>query len=140
LARIGTTVILRPSPTLCPRQPGKEHRMRPRLDRRRFLQATTLAGFGILASKTAGRAANDRLNFACIGVGGKGSSDTDHVAALGDVVALCDIDAGRLGQKAEHFPRAKQYRDFRKLLEELAPKIDAVVVSTPDHTHAAAAV
>src|SRR5262249_46532894 len=83
---------------------------------------------------------NDRLNFACIGVGGKGSSDTDHVATLGDVVALCDIDARRLAKKAESLPDAKTYRDFRELLEDLGPKIDAVVVSTPDHTHAAAAV
>jgi predicted dehydrogenase len=118
--------------------------MSHRLDRRRFLQATSLAGFGIWLPRGSAlgqdRSPNDRLRFACIGVGGKGSSDTDHVGQLGDVVALCDIDAKRLGTKAEKFPAAKTYSDFRKLLEELAPKVDAVVVSTPDHTHAAAAV
>src|SRR3954453_14346732 len=117
--------------------------MNRRLDRRRFLQATSLAGFGIWASRgrsSALGAPNDRPSFACIGVGGKGSSDTDHVGELGNVVALCDIDSRRLGTKAEKFPDAKTYSDFRTLLEELAPKIDAVVVSTPDHTHAAAAV
>jgi predicted dehydrogenase len=118
--------------------------MSRRLDRRRFLQTTSLAGFGIWVSgrsvRGEDRSPNGRLSFACIGVGGKGSSDTDHVGGLGDVVALCDIDAKRLGTKAEKFPGAKTYSDFRKLLEELAPKIDAVVVSTPDHTHAAAAV
>jgi predicted dehydrogenase len=117
--------------------------MSRRLDRRRFLQATSLAGFGIWLSENSaqvvGRSANDRLGFACIGVGGKGSSDTDHVGELGDIVALCDIDADRLGKKAEKYSSAKTYRDFRALLEEMAPKIDAVVVSTPDHTHAAAA-
>ena len=111
--------------------------------RRRFLQASSLAGFGILVKGGQSRAAllapNDRLNFACIGVGGKGSSDTDHVAELGNIVALCDIDAKRLGTKAELYPDANTYRDFRVLLETLAPRIDAVVVSTPDHTHAAAA-
>ena len=61
-------------------------------------------------------------------------------ARLGNIVALCDIDDQRLGSKGEKFPEAKKYADFRKLLEELAPKIDAVVVSTPDHTHAPAAV
>jgi predicted dehydrogenase len=115
-----------------------------RLDRRRFLQTSSLAGFGIWLPRGLahgqGRSPNDRLSFACIGVGGKGSGDTDQVGGLGDVVALCDIDARRLGSKAEKFPGAKTYSDFRKLLEELAPKIDAVVVSTPDHTHAAAAV
>jgi predicted dehydrogenase len=118
--------------------------MNRRLDRRRFLQATSLAGFGIWASGRPAlgldRSPNERLGFACIGVGGKGSSDTDHVGDLGNVVALCDIDSQRLGTKAEKFPDAKTYSDFRTLLEELAPKIDAVVVSTPDHTHAAAAV
>ena len=114
-----------------------------RLDRRRFLQASSLAGFGLWlprgAARAQGRSPNDRLRFACIGVGGKGSGDTDQVGALGDVIALCDIDSKRLGTKAEKFPDAKTFSDFRKLLEELAPKIDAVVVSTPDHTHAAAA-
>jgi predicted dehydrogenase len=114
--------------------------MSVRLDRRRFLQASSLAGFGILTARAEGQTPNERLNFACIGVGGKGSSDTDDVAALGNILALCDVDEQRLGKKAEPFSDAKKYQDFRKLLEELAPKIDAVVVSTPDHTHAAAAV
>src|SRR5262249_27498032 len=83
---------------------------------------------------------NDRLRFACIGVGGKGASDTDHVGGLGDVVALCDIDEKRLGTEAEKFSDAKTYRDFRKLLEELAAKLDPGGVGPPDHTHAAASV
>src|SRR3954465_13698156 len=102
--------------------------MAGRLGRRRFLQAASLAGFGIAVrgglALGQGRSANERLGFACIGVGGKGSSDTDHVSALGNIVALCDIDETRLGQKAGKFPDARTYRDFRKLLEELAPKID----------------
>jgi predicted dehydrogenase len=118
--------------------------MSQRLGRRRFLQAASLAGFGIWTSgrsvRGAGRAPNERLRFACIGVGGKGGSDTDHVGELGDVIALCDIDSVRLGKKGEQFSQAKTYADFRKLLEEQANNIDAVVVSTPDHTHAAAAV
>ena len=117
--------------------------MSHRFDRRRFLQTASLAGFGIWLPKGVAqgqsRSPNERLSFACIGVGGKGSSDTDHVGGLGDVVALCDIDSKRLGTKAEKFSNAKTYSDFRKLLDELATKIDAVVVSTPDHTHAAAA-
>jgi predicted dehydrogenase len=118
--------------------------MRRPLDRRRFLQAASFAGFGIWlprgVAQEAGRSPNERLAFACIGAGGKGSSDTDHVAALGDVVALCDIDAQRLGKKADEVSGAKTYQDFRKLFDELASKIDAVVVSTPDHSHAFAAI
>ena len=114
------------------------------LDRRRFLQSASFAGFGIWLprglARGQGASPNDRLRFACIGVGGKGSGDTDQVGSLGDVVALCDIDSKRLGAKAAKFPGARTYADFRKLLEEMAPKIDAVVVSTPDHTHAPAAV
>ena len=114
------------------------------IDRRRFLQSASFAGFGIWLPRGMARgqapSPNDRLRFACIGVGGKGGGDTDQVGGLGDVVALCDIDSKRLGAKATRFPNAKTYADFRKLLEEMAPKVDAVVVSTPDHTHAPAAV
>ena len=117
--------------------------MPSRLDRRRFLQAASFAGFGIYLPRATAlgesKSPNERLRFACIGVGGKGSSDTDHVAGLGDVVALCDIDSDRLAKKAEGHKHAKTYADFRKLLDEQSGKVDAVVVSTPDHTHAAAA-
>ncbi len=112
-------------------------------DRRRFLQTSSLAGFGLWTSRgrafAQGRSPNERLRFACIGVGGKGGGDTDQVAELGDVVALCDIDSQRLGTKAEALPGAKTFRDFRTMLDEMASKVDAVVVSTPDHTHAPAA-
>ncbi len=114
------------------------------IHRRRFLQTTTGAGIGFwvsgLSAGDEGRSPNDKLGIACIAVGGKGSSDTDHAAQQGNIVALCDIDEQRLQRKAEQYPHAKKYHDFRKLLEDLAPKLDAVVVSTPDHTHAPAAV
>jgi predicted dehydrogenase len=87
-----------------------------------------------------GKSANDKINIACIGVGGKGRSDSDHAGAFGNIVALCDIDADRLGKKGLQFPKAKQYADFRKLLEEMGEGIDAVTVSTPDHTHAPASI
>ncbi len=83
---------------------------------------------------------NETLNFACIGVGGKGSSDTQHAAHHGRIVALCDIDDERLDAMAAKHKEAKKYNDYRELLHELDSKIDAVVVSTPDHTHAPAAV
>jgi predicted dehydrogenase len=109
--------------------------------RREFLQSTALAGAGFwlaggvsLADKK--ESPNDRIRIACIGVGGKGSGDTDQAGQVGEIVALCDIDDTTLGNKAEKFPKAKKYNDFRKMFDEMARSIDAVTVSTPDHTHA----
>ena len=82
----------------------------------------------------------ERLNIACIGVGGKGSSDTDAAGRNGNVVALCDIDDLQLEKKAAKFPQAKKYNDYRKMLDEMGDKIDAVTVSTPDHSHASASI
>ena len=109
-------------------------------NRRSFLFGASVAGFGILAPGRRGWAGgvgpNETLNIACIGVGGKGASDTDQAAHHGRIVALCDIDQKRLDDKGEKHKDAKKYSDFRKLLDELGPRLDAVVVSTPDHTHA----
>jgi len=121
--------------------------MHPPLDRRSFLGASAgaLGYFFTADAYSAMRAAdspNEKLRFAGIGVGGKGSSDIDHAGNLGEVIAICDIDEGErgLGGKAKKFPMAKQYVDFRKMFDELGKQIDAVTISTPDHTHAPAAV
>lgn len=118
--------------------------MTRRSSRRRFLQQSAATGLGFWVAggltPSVSRSANEQLNFACIGVGGKGSSDTDHVGALGNVVALCDIDDNILESKASKFPKAKKYNDFRKMLNEMGKEIDAVTVSTPDHTHAPASI
>ena len=82
----------------------------------------------------------ERLNFACIGVEGKGSSDTDAVGREGQVVALCDIDENRLNKKASRYEDAEKFIDYREMLPQMGDKIDAVTVSTPDHSHAPAAV
>lgn len=110
-------------------------------NRRDFLKTSAAVGFCVWTSTALAesKSANEQINFACIGVGGKGSSDTDDAGRHGNVVALCDIDENRLEAKAKAFPKAKKYTDFRKMLEELEGSIDAVTVSTPDHTHAVAA-
>ena len=116
--------------------------MRIRTNRRDFLKETSLAGVGFWVAGSVAladsKSPNEKLNIACIGVGGKGSSDTDQAGNHGNIVALCDIDENTLNAKAEKFPEAKKYHDFRKMLEEMESKIDAVTVSTPDHTHAPA--
>jgi predicted dehydrogenase len=109
------------------------------------LQHSALAGVGFWVAGTGAVSAapkllNDKINFAGIGVGGKGSSDIDHCAAFGNIVALCDIDENHLNRKAEKFPEAKKYIDYRRMFEEMGDKIDAVTVSTADHSHAPASV
>ncbi len=112
-------------------------------NRRDFLRTTALAGAGFWIAGPAradekSKAANEQINFACVGVGGKGRSDTAEAARHGNVVALCDVDEQTLGRAAEQYPKAKKYVDFRKMLDEMGKGIDAVTVSTPDHTHAVA--
>ena len=112
-------------------------------DRRRFLQTTAATGVGVFV---AGRAAaedskspNERIRFACIGVGGKGSSASADAKKAGDVVAIVDIDDNTLEKAgSKSFPSAARYTDFRKMLDEMGKNIDAVTVSTPDHMHAPA--
>lgn len=84
---------------------------------------------------------SERLNFACIGVDGKGGSDSADASKVGNIVAICDIDERRLNKKAgqEGFKDAKKFVDFRVMLDEMGDQIDAITVSTPDHTHAPAA-
>lgn len=82
----------------------------------------------------------EKVNFACIGVEGKGSSDSRDAGKHGNVVAIVDIDEGRLDKAAERFPDAKKFVDYREMYAEMGEKIDAVTVSTPDHSHAPASV
>lgn len=84
------------------------------------------------------RAPSDTLNVACIGVGGMGRNDVRGIAGE-NVYALCDVDWARAEDAFTTYPRAKRYRDFREMLAK-EPSIDAVTVSTPDHTHAVAAI
>ncbi|MBX9627131.1 MAG: Gfo/Idh/MocA family oxidoreductase [Gemmataceae bacterium] len=111
-----------------------------RITRRQALAASA-AGLGYLYTAPAWAqpaGANGRIKVAGIGVGGKGSSDIDQAGEVMEVVGLVDVDAEYLGAKAKKWPQAKTYSDFRKLFDDAATlkNVDAVVVSTPDHTHA----
>jgi predicted dehydrogenase len=111
-------------------------------NRRDFLKTTALTGVGFwVAGSAAGddkRSPIETIRFACIGVGGKGTSDTADAGKNGTVVAICDVDDRTLDKAAGAYPQAKKYNDFRKMFDEMGKSIDAVTVSTPDHTHAAA--
>ncbi|MCE9534006.1 MAG: Gfo/Idh/MocA family oxidoreductase [Planctomycetes bacterium] len=115
------------------------------IDRRLFLSgsAASLGYFFTADAFSAARAADkpgEKIRMAAIGIGGKGDGDSSQAGKLGEMVAICDIEDSRLDKKGKEFPQAKQYFDFRKMLDEMGKNIDAVVVSTPDHTHAPAAV
>ena len=81
---------------------------------------------------------NEKLRIAGIGVGGKGKGDILSCAEE-EIVALCDVDWKRAEEAFYKLPKARKYKDFRKMLEEMSGEIDACVISTPDHTHAPAA-
>lgn len=87
-------------------------------------------------------APSDRLVIAAIGVGGKGQDDLNNFDATGKVriAALCDVDDRQAAASVKKFPKAAYYKDFRELLDKEHKHIDAVSVSTPDNTHAVAAV
>lgn len=122
-----------------------------KLTRREFIAATgltltTLSGCSIVPRHTVARSGmippSERLNIACIGVGGQGGGDIDNIAAIGgsNIVALCDVDEVRAAETFKKFPQARRFKDFRKMLDAMDKDIDAVIVATPDHTHAVAAI
>ena len=114
--------------------------------RRDFLKAGAAAGVGFWVAGTGEAAAtrrrpgpNDRLNIGIIGAGGRGGGNLDAVAQTENIVAICDVDERQAGRAYQRFGRATRYTDFRQMLDKQR-NLDAVVVSTPDHTHAVAAV
>jgi predicted dehydrogenase len=116
--------------------------MKTTQNRRKFLQQTILsaAGLGLIGTSTAQQRSlspNDKLNIGVIGVAGQGKFSIDNLANQ-NIVALCDIDDKNLAAAAQRFPSAKTHNDFRRLVDQ--PDLDAIVVATPDHTHAVATV
>ncbi|NND08318.1 MAG: Gfo/Idh/MocA family oxidoreductase [Saprospiraceae bacterium] len=111
------------------------------MKRRQFIKdSVAYASLASLPSLLGGGLGEERLRTAHIGVGGMGAADLKAISAhkAVDVVALCDVDANRLMSAQKLHPRAKTFVDYRKMLTEFSDQIDAVIVSTPDHTHAPA--
>ncbi|MDW3191779.1 MAG: Gfo/Idh/MocA family oxidoreductase [Cytophagales bacterium] len=120
--------------------------MKTPLNRRKFIKAGAVAAAGamIVPRHVLGGpgyiAPSDKLNLAAIGAGGKGFGDIRNAYNEGkeNVVALCDVDSKQAGRSIKMWPDATFYSDFRRMLEE-NKDIDAVTISTPDHTHGVAA-
>ncbi|MFT7204495.1 MAG: putative dehydrogenase [Algoriphagus sp.] len=112
------------------------------IQRRNFIKKTGLGLFGLTLAPAvfANIKAGGRLRTAHIGVGNMGMEDLKAISshALVDVTALCDVDVNNLAAAAKLHPKAKTYSDYRTMLKEMEDEIDAVIVSTPDHTHAPA--
>lgn len=105
--------------------------------RRRFLKTAgaTAATFTILPAGSARTyAANEKLNIASIGAGGRAAGDIQEVASQ-NIVALADVDWQRAARTFKNFPAAKPFKDYRQMLAEMDGQIDAVIVGTPDHHH-----
>jgi len=109
------------------------------LNRRRFLTTSTaaLTGVPLIRSFAAGES-KDPVRLAVIGVADRGAENLKGVATE-SVVGLCEVDEPRAAKARVQFPKAQFATDYRKLLDRVGKEIDAVVVSTPDHTHAHAA-
>lgn len=121
---------------------------RPASTRRDFLKGSAAFGaFTILPaslvmgtrSRAATVSANEKVNLAAIGIGNQGGGDLKNMVSSGhcEVVALCDVDlkGGHTQGSQKAHPKAKRYTDFRKMFDEMADEIDAVLIATPDHAH-----
>jgi len=97
--------------------------------------ALKVAAATALAPTVIARPRGELLSVACVGVGGRGGGNLGGVAGE-NVIALCDVDAQRAAGARERKPEAAWYTDYRELLDALGDKLDAIVVSTPDHMHA----
>ncbi len=111
------------------------------ISRRKFIGNVSLAtaGVTILPSHVIGGlghlAPSDKLNIAGIGVGGVGGTNINNCNSQ-NIVALCDVDWDYASGMFEKYPNAKKYKDYRKMFDDIGDDIDAVVIATPDHTHA----
>ena len=111
------------------------------LTRRRFLYYSALATAGAATFPAIGKprphipGKGEKLRIACVGAGGKGTSDIHHCSSE-EIVAICDVDESQAVKSRKEHPNAKFYQDWRDMLEKEDKNIDAVTVSIPDHLHA----
>jgi predicted dehydrogenase len=110
--------------------------MPPVFPRRTALKSTAFGAALFLGTRGVfgAKSPNEKLNVACIGVGGQGESNVKGLSGE-NLLAFADVDDQRAAKTFEKFPKVKTYRDYRKMFDDLAGKLDAVTISTPDHMH-----
>ncbi len=112
------------------------------MNKREFIKKSSVGALGIMFAPSILKAGfpKDKLRTAHIGVGNMGMEDLKAVSSheAVEVIALCDVDAINLSAAHKMHPGARIFFDYRVMLEEMGDEIDAVIVSTPDHTHAPA--
>lgn len=115
--------------------------MKLNIKRRNFLITAAKSGLGlvILRDSLSARTyqVNEKLNVAIVGCGGRGMWFVSNIKNWKqNLVAMCDVDEQKAAEAFKMFPKVPKFQDFRKMLDEVDRQIDAVIVSTPDHTHA----
>lgn len=115
------------------------------MNRRNFLKTAAIgtAGLTVVPSTVLGKAyghtaPSDKLNIAGIGVGGMGRRNLANMNTE-NIVALCDVDQRYAAKTFKDYPKAKQFKDWREMYDKMDKSIDAILVATPDHTHAGVA-
>ncbi len=118
------------------------------IDRRQFIKGSLAAAAGLTLLSSCSTypkaprrvkprvvSANSRINIAFIGAGGRGMESVHNLAPTENIVAFCDVDDESAAEIYKEFPDVPRFRDFRVMLDKMEREIDAVVISTPDHTH-----
>lgn len=109
-----------------------------KLTRRQALKTSLAAASGLMVGTSTVRAwaasPNDKLNLACIGVGGRGRDNVQGLASQ-NYVAFADVDEQRAAETYKQYPKVPKFRDYRQMLDKFGSKLDGVVISTPDHMH-----
>ena len=106
--------------------------------RRSFIKSTSIISTGLaIIPSIYSCSPNSKLNYAVIGVGGRGRANWGRVQNE-NIVAMCDVDDNRASDGYNMVPKAKRFKDFRVMFDKMHKEIDAVIISTPDHTHFAA--
>lgn len=117
-------------------------KLKSEISRRDFLGKTAAAAAGLtilpsyVVSGLGHRMPSDKLNIACVGVGGRGFGVIRQIEESENIVALCDVDWRYSYEAFAHYPNAKKFWDWRVMFDEMGDDIDAIVVATADHTHA----
>ncbi|MEE2791557.1 MAG: Gfo/Idh/MocA family oxidoreductase [Acidobacteriota bacterium] len=112
---------------------------RPKISRRQFIggASASVASVMVVPRHVLGKgvqAPSDTLNIAGVGVGGRGRADLEGCRSQ-NIVALCDVDSGHAAATFRQYPNAAVYSDYRRMLDQESD-VDAVIIATPDHTHA----